>query len=173
MRENYLSYGDVVNYFGKTRIADRYKYIYDKMNEYIRARNLEGKLYIHTGILQQVIMDYFVDIFRLKEFHKVDRIDSSRIIAYEAYWILRRKPIQAGPDELDSRLVFSNEGFITTLIAHEFLFPEGDAGFTEEEEEQMLNFLKQLNYHLKYRYVDKQNLELMLLSYRTGKHLHI
>lgn len=42
-----------------------------------------------------------------------------------------------------------------------------------EEEETLLEFLRHLNYHLKYRSVDKQSLELMLYSYRTGQNRRV
>lgn len=168
MRENCLSYSDIVSYFGDEKIADRYKYLYDKMTEYIRIRGLEEKLIIHEGILQQAVMDYFVDIYRMKEFHKVDRAGMSKILAYEAYWILRRKPIQLCVDAMDDRLVFANEGFVTTLLAHDFFITMSGEKISQEQEERMIAFLRHLNYHLKYRTLDKQNLEIMLMAYRTG-----
>lgn len=169
MRDNCLSYSEVVNYFGSTKITNRYKYIYDKMAAYIRARELEDELFIHEGVLQQAVMDYFVDMFRMKEFHKIDRADMTKIMAYEAYWILRRKPLQACAGALDSRLVFANEGFITTWIAHELLIGTGEEPMSQDEEDNLLEFLRHLNYHLKYRSYDKQNLELMLYAYGTGR----
>lgn len=169
MQENALSYNEILNYFGEQKVADRYKFLYDKMDEYIRVRGLEEKLYIHESILQQVVMDYFVDIYRLKEFHKLDKANVTKILAYESYWILRRKPIQLDGRESDSKLVFANEGFVTTFLAHEFLIPFEDEPMTQEEEDQFLSFLRHLNYHLKYRGVDKQDLEAMFYAYQTGR----
>ena len=39
-------------------------------------------------------MDYFADIQRLKDFHGIELANKNKIVAYEAHWILRRKPIQ-------------------------------------------------------------------------------
>ncbi len=169
MRENCLSYSEIVNYFGNEEVAERYKFLYDKMAAYIRARELEEQLMIHEGVLQQAVMDFFVDIYRMKEFHKIDRADTTKIIAYESYWILRRKPLQACAGAMDAKLVFANEGFITTLIAHELLLGTGEEPLSQDEEENLLEFLRHLNYHLKYRSCDKQNLELMLYAYQTGR----
>lgn len=173
MRENCLSYSEVVNYFGNEKIAERYKFLYDKMAAYIRARELEEQLMIHEGVLQQAVMDYFVDIYRMKEFHKIDRADMTKIIAYESYWILRRKPLHACAGAMDTKLVFANEGFITTLIAHELLLRTGEEPLSQDEEENLIEFLRHLNYHLKYRSYDKQNLELMLYAYQTGRKIEI
>lgn len=169
MSENSLSYREIVNYFGEVKVTDRYKFLYDKMKEYIRVRGLEDKLFIQEGILQQMVMDYFVDIYRLKEFHKLDKANITKILSYEAYWILRRKPIQVAPGQTEYRLVYANEGFVTTFLVHEFLIPGESEPMTKEEEEQFFSLLRQLNYHLKYRNLDKQDLELLLLAYQTGK----
>lgn len=171
MQKNALSYTEVLNYFGENKVTDRYKYMYDKMTEYIRVRGLEDKLYIQECILQQAIMDYFVDLYRVKEFHKLDKTNITKILAYEAYWIVRRKPIQMKENVLENKLVFANEGFVTTFLAHECLLPLGGEPMTQEEEEQFLGFLRHLNYHLKYRVVDKQGLEAMFLAYQTGQSL--
>lgn len=169
MRDNWVSYSEVLNYYGEKKVEDRYRYIYEKMNEYIKARNLEGRLIIHEGLLQQAVMDYFVDIYRLKTFHHLERIDTNKMIAYETYWILRRKPIISGRKEKDMKLLFANEGFLTMLMAHEIMESFDEEPFTEREEEYFLDFLKHLNYHMKYRSVDKQELELMLYAFKTGK----
>lgn len=94
MQETMLSYDAIVNYFSEETIADRYKYLYDKMQDYINARGLQGSLNVCEGILHQAVMDYFADVYRLKEFHKIENINMTKIVAYEVYWILRRKPIQ-------------------------------------------------------------------------------
>ncbi|MCD8221903.1 MAG: hypothetical protein LUD07_06895 [Clostridiales bacterium] len=169
MRENCLSYSEIVNYFGDEKITDRYRFLYDKITEYIAVRGLQDKLMIHEGLLQQTVMDYFVDIYRLKEFHKIDKADMTKILAYEAYWLLRRKPILPLAKSGESRLIFANEGFVTTLVAHEFLLPSADEPLSQNEEEYMLEFLRHLNYHFKYRNIEKQNLELVLLSFKTGR----
>ena len=170
MRENQLSYDEIVNYFGKAKIADRYKYLYDKMKEYISARGLQGKLIIHESILQQVVMDYYCDIYRLKEFHKIDKITVNQIISYTSFWILRRKPIIPDPEVNESHLIFSNENFVTVYLAHEML-PDGEEPLSAEEEEHFLDYLRHLNYHLRYRNVDKQTLEIIIYSYQCGRRM--
>ncbi len=179
MRENQLSYDDVLNYFGSDKIENRYMFIFDKMQEYIKVRGMEEDLFINPILLQQAVMDYFVDIYRMKEFHKIEKTDMMKILAYESYWILRRKPIQSKngtfaeevPVRLDDRHTYANEGFITTLIAHEFLFPEVDEPLSEDEEDTLLDFLRHLNYHLKYRSTDKQGLEMVFHAFKLGRKL--
>lgn len=164
----------VVEYFGEETIKDRYKYLYDKMQVYITERGQSEQMYINSAILQQTVMDYFTDIYRLKEFHKIQQVNIIKIVAYEVYWILRRKPIQLVKDvEVDSKMVFANEGFLTTFVAHECLVPTETEPLSDTETEEFLKYLKHMNYHMKYRNLDKQDLELMLYSFETGKNLSI
>lgn len=169
MQQNMLSYDVIVSYFGIQTIKDRYKYLYDKMQMYIDERGLQNTLYVHEDILHQAVMDYFADVYRLKEFHKIEHINITKIVSYEVYWLLRRKPIQMKATSVDSKGVFANEGFLTTFIAHECLVPEETAPMNKEKEEFFLKYLQHVNYHLKYRSVDKQNLEIMLYSFETGR----
>lgn len=171
MQETLLSYDVIVNYFGKETIADRYKYLCDKMQEYINGRNLQDSLVIYEDILHQVIMDYFADVYRLKEFHQIENINMTKIVAYEVYWILRRKPIQIIGQSVNSKIVFANEGFATTFIAHEYLVPEEIESLSPDKEDAFLKYLRHIYYHLKYRCIDKQCLEIMLYSFKIGKYI--
>ena len=118
MPENSASYDEIIAHFGEETIFNRYRFFFDKMQEYIKERNLESKLAVNETLLQHMIMDYFTDIFRLKMFHKIDRVNKAKIVAYEVYWILRRKPLQikdftTNESELEDeqKLAFANEGF--------------------------------------------------------------
>ena len=169
MQEELLNYNEIIAYFTEETITERFKYLYDKMQEYINERNQQDCLMINEDILHQVLMDYFTDIYRLKKFHKIENINITKIVAYEVFWILRRKPLQIKKEISDVRLVFANEGFLTIFIAHELLIPEETEPLSADQEEKFLKYLKHINYHLKYRNVDKQCLEAMFYSFETGK----
>lgn len=168
MQETSLSYDGIIAYFSEETIRDRYAYLYDKMQAYIVEIKQEDSLYINESILQQVILDYFADIYRLKNFHKIEHANITKIIAYEIFWILRRKPIQL-KEACD--IVFPNESFLTVFVAHELLVPDETEPLSQEQEEVFLKFLSHFNYHLKYRNVDKQCLEAMLMAFETAKHM--
>ena len=175
MPENTLSYNMILEYFGEETIRDRYRFLYDKMQKYIDERSLTDNLVVNEGILQQAIMDYFTDVYRLKEFHKIDQINKSKIVAYESYWILRRKPIQVqqsisiNEGSQFQKKVFSNEGFIVTMIANELLMPNEMIPLSSDKEDALMTFLDHLYYHLKYRCIDKQSLETMLYAFDVGR----
>lgn len=168
MQETSLSYDEIVAHFGRDTIEDRYKYLYDKMQEYINEIKQTDVLYINTTLLQQTIMDYFVDIYRLKTFHKIEHVNITKIVAYEIYWILRRKPIQL---KETGTITFPNESFLTIFVAHELLVPEETEPWSQHQEDIFLKYLSHFNYHLKYRNVDKQCLEAMLFSFETAKNM--
>ena len=56
----------ILEYFGEDKIKDRFKFIYDKFLTYIAERNLQDKIIINKNLLQQAVIDYFSDIYRLK-----------------------------------------------------------------------------------------------------------
>lgn len=134
-------------------------------------RNLQDVLTICEEALQKTIMDYFADVYRLKEFHHIANINMTKIVAYEVYWILRRKPIQIQKQPASTKVVFANEGFATTFIAHEYLTPEETEPLSPDKEEAFFKYLEHIFYHLKYRCIDKQCLEFMLYSFETGKYI--
>jgi len=177
MEKTTLSYSEIVKYFGEDVIRDRYRFFHDKMQVYIKERNLSSFLEVNEFILQQTIMDYFADVYRLKIFHKIENINKAKIVAYEVYWLLRRKPIQVkgsleNADGAEQKLVFANEGFLTTLVSSEFLVPKVTDPLSPEAEDSFFTFLDHLYYYFKYRPVDKQNLELVLYAFKTGNTLH-
>lgn len=169
MQETSLSYDEIVAYFSRETIEDRYKYLYDKMLDYIDATKLNDALYVNTSLLQQAVMDYFADVHRLKTFHKIEHTNITKIVAYEIYWILRRKPIQL---KENGNVVFPNEGFLTVFAAHELLVPEETEPLSQTQEEIFLKYLSHFNYYLKYRNMDKQSLETILLSFELAKNMN-
>lgn len=174
--DNLLNYSEILEYFGEEKVQDRYRYLHGKLQEYITARGLENKLAINENVLDHAIMDYFTDVYRLKEFHKIGNINKAKIAAYEIYWILRRKPMQIIGSSMSQEnqeeqqdLSFANEGFAVTFIANEFLMPKETVPMSEEKESKLFAFLDHLYYTFKYRNVDKQGLETILFAFDVGK----
>lgn len=178
MANSVLSYREIAEYFSAETIQDRYRFLYDKMQDYINERGLTDKLVVNEYLLQQAVMDYFADIHRLKEFHKIEHTNKAKIVAYEIHWLLRRKPLQitgqakedaAGIDAAEQKLAFANEGFAVTLVGSELLMPREAIPLSPEKEEAFLTFLEHLYYHFKYRNVDKQCLETIFYAFEIGK----
>ncbi len=180
MAGNTLSYDEIVGHFEEKTIRDRYRFLYEKMQTYIEERGWKDVLYINEAILQQLIMDYFSDIYRLKVFHKISQVNKAKILSYEIHWILRRKPLQIIPSPSDAKqqelqgdllqkLVFANEGFCVTLVNSEFLSPYVTEPLSPEVEDRLLGYLEHLYYGFKYRYYDKQTLETLLYTFDVAR----
>lgn len=166
MQETSLSYDEIIAHFGVDTVKDRYAYLYDKMNDYITLIGQEEFLYVNESLLQQAVLDYFADIYRLKSFHKIDNANATKIISYEVYWLWRRKPIQL-KDNCD--VIFPNESFLSVFVTHELLVPEETDPLDDSQYDTFSKFITHFNYHLKYRAVDKQSLEMALLAFETSK----
>ena len=75
-------YDEIVKSFGEKKLAKRYDSIETAMSEFIRRFKLENKVKISTCLLNQAIIDYFTDIYRLKDFHKIDKIKLVRLFYF-------------------------------------------------------------------------------------------
>ncbi len=151
------------------RIKSRYKFLYYFMTDYIKKRELEDKINIKPNILDHVIVDYFVDIDRLKPFQEIEYVNEIKIYSYLSYWILRHKPLQVYQDIEDAELVFVNEDLVTELLGS-FLFSEPEnIPILDEKQEDVYEFLKTMKYYFCYRSFTAQSVELLLLAFQAGR----
>ena len=88
------TYGFIIDYFTEKKIKSRYVWVYDLMQKYIETEKLQESVSISDDVLNHVIIDYYVDIYRLKEFQNIETTHDSKIYAYLIYWIIRHKPLQ-------------------------------------------------------------------------------
>ncbi len=165
-----FDYNDILASFGERKIEERYSTLYEYLETFIKRHNYESKVVIANSVLNQAIIDYFVDIFRLKSFHQIEIANHIKIHAYTAYWILRRKPLQIIQDDVnDVNLAFVNEKFVASYLI-QFTRGEYDKVIILEDERQAyFEFAKNLEYFLRYRYVTPQMIETMLEAYMAGK----
>ena len=168
-KSNY-DYEEILEHFGKDKIISRYEAIENIMESFIQKCNYQDKVKIADSVLNQAIIDYFMDIHRLKNFHHIDKINFIKIHAYSAYWILRRKPIQIiNDDDEDTELAFVNENFVATYLMR---FLRGEyKGVTIRKEDRLAydDFIDNLHYALRYRTITAQTLETILESYFAGQ----
>ena len=84
------------------KILSRFSKLLTEMQQYVKSLHAANYAYVNTKLLAKAIIDYFEDIEKLKLFEGMDRINESKIYAYEAYWLLRRNPIQVVSQELSA-----------------------------------------------------------------------
>jgi len=162
------SYKYLLQDFGREKIEGRYVFLANLIQAFIKQEEIENQVYLNNTILEQVLLDYFADIHRLKDFHNIVKVNTDKITAYTIQWLLRRKPIQMR-EEADKDLKFVNERFILSYLQM-YLFGKDYATFVSPEKRyEHDNFFKTFLYTIKYRYVDSQILELLIITYRAGR----
>lgn len=162
-------YSDILVAFGKPKIEKRYETLYEYLSAFIKRHKYEGKVIIAESVLNQVVVDYFADIHRLKNFHHIEAINYLKIHAYTGYWILRRKPLQIIEDDpKDVERAFVNEQFVASYLLQYLRGDYTEVIIIENERVSYLEFVKNLEYYLRYRTVTPQMLETMLEAYQAG-----
>lgn len=156
---------------GEDVIKDRANYMKDKALKFIKAEGISHMVHLSPSILDIVILDYFSDIAKLKDFEiGLENASKNQITAFMGYWWVRRKPIQIvelSDAKRYESLVYVNEKFIATLIAKDFMFDNPES-YNDERCKECINHIY---YHLKYRVFTAQTLELFLMGINTGIHI--
>lgn len=162
-----FSYRDVLCSFGEKKIVERYDNIYKQLEGFIERNKYADRVIVCPSIVNQLIIDYFTDLYRLKEFHHIDLANYVKITAYMAYWLVRRKPLQVINDDADDiELAFCNENFVLSFIMR---FLQKDVTNVNDEGGIYREFVSTLSYTLRYRTLTAQMLELMLEGFMGGK----
>jgi hypothetical protein len=142
------------------RIAQRFGSVLRCLGAFISAKKINSSIRINFDLLKTAIIDYFVDIARVKEYHNIERVNPEKIYGYMAYWLLRRKPIQVTGAFINNE--FINEQFITWFLVSNILSELGISSGPLNE------FQSLLYYNMKYRQVTQQSLELMIKAFFSG-----
>ena len=116
--------------------------------EFYRENGLEGHVYFNDRIFEYCLIDILVDITRLKHFHDISRVNYIKFIAYTASWCLKRKPFQL-IEGCDEKYLYVNETFALSLLLQAGGCFDEDAGYYEEDREELLDEIGQIFYHLK------------------------
>jgi len=162
----FVDYSDLIENFGKDKLINRYETLYEIAGNFIKKMGYTDKVYINEMVLLYAICDYFTDIMRLKLFHKIDRTNEVKIISYEIYWLLKRKPLQIKNDSKE--LVYVNEQFALSRIIH-YISNDEEKSLFIIGNDKLDFFINTLFYYLKYRPFDAQALEMFLISFNAGK----
>jgi len=133
------------------KIVKRYVHILKQIHLFIELKKISLNVNINTKNLKTAIFDSSFELEKIK-------VNISKLYAYTAYWILRRKPIQI-VKEFDGN-EYINELFVTSYIASGILaINKSDRS---DIDNNYMQFLKMLFYNLKYRNYNQQSLELMI-----------
>jgi hypothetical protein len=163
-------YQFLTEYFSVSKLHDRYEALWADSVRVIENTGLEDKLRIDEESFQMLIIDYFSDIARLKDFHGVKLANTDKIYGYELFWFLRRHPIQLLediPNYFDINEKVALGVFIPKILA--------EAGLPCHKDEQsdalrkrVGTFINLLFYNFKHRAYTQQSLELMIQAFICG-----
>ena len=168
----YGKYDELIAEFGEQEIQEQISCLLLQCKEFIRRLHAEDVVVVNTRLLTHAVLDYYSDVSRLKSFHKIQNINDIKDLAYKAHWILKRRPLQISVDsQEDDTLTFINEKFIMSLISSYFLSDDVAAPIVDETLTIYRNFLNSFFYALKFRNLDAQAIELLILGFCAGCHL--
>lgn len=162
------TYDFIIDHFTEDRMIARYEWLYDLIQDYINSEKLNDKVYISARILNHVIIDYFVDIYRLKEFQGIERIHDSKIYSYLSFWLLRHKVIQLN-DRESEELVFVNEQFVQEFLRSYLFRNPANISISNVRKDDVDNFLETMLYYFKYRDYSAKSIEMIILAFQAGR----
>lgn len=175
MEQNYV---ELIRKVGTKEFDSRFAELQKQIGEFLSAAQYissseEGDhAECNDRILYHVLLDYYSDIHRLKEFHEIEHTKTDKNIAYLAYWILRRKPIQIDNLVEKDKDIFINERFVCYMIVYECLQQKQKKSeslkLDEQSAEKYDKYIDLLLYFLKYRECSAQMIELLIETFKIG-----
>ena len=167
-----LVHGDyqfLIDYYGEEFLQKRYDTIKKYLEEYISINGLGNKVIISEPLLCNLVIDYFVDIFRLKNFQGIELVNDQKIYAYTAYWMLRRKPLQLIEPDSANDLGFVNEEMVVSyLYSYLYLEPKG-VSIVSSKTDDFNEFENNLLYTFMYRDYSPKMIESLIYAFNAGR----
>lgn len=147
-------------------IVSRYLSLLRRLEDFITVKKIAQCVIVDQELFKTAIYDYFVDIARVKEFQQIIMTNPEKIYGYTAYWLLKRKPIQV--IRLFPGSKFVNEQFVAAFIITSILAEKHITSTQCTQNATFNKFQFLLFYHLKYRSITQQSLELMVEAFFCG-----
>jgi len=172
-RDDGISYEYLLDHFGEEKVKERFVFLLKTAKRFLENLGIEQYVVINDNVLEEVVVDYFADIKRLKDFHEIEKTESCKVGAYTAYWIYKRKPLHL-KENVDKAvlkelpcLIDVNDWFASTLMVA-MVFDTRGRLFRDAEALRLWNeFERRLTYLFTYRIITPQSLELIMLAWMT------
>jgi len=173
-----INYDFLFEEFTVEKLKDRFIFIAQKAELWInhcsrqlQLQNPENYLTINHDLVGEIIVDYFTDIYRMKKFHPIKKVNAIKVASYTAYWVARKKPIQIKTKQLSddiikkSWLIYINESFAIMLMWAMAFDQTKNPVIIDLE--KFNTFRDYLQYHLIYRTYTQQTFELTLMALQS------
>lgn len=162
------SYEELIKMVGLEKFAERLDQLIETANKFLEDAGYIETMECNQRIMLQVLLDYYTDIFRLKEFHDIKKIRPEKIAAYTIAWIVKRKPLQFIKNSDEEKDIFANERFAAFMFMQECLF-SGECHFVSKElNDKVIEYTNTLLYYFKYRECNPKILEFAMESFKMG-----
>lgn len=169
VHSSFIRADDILNNFAQknSKFEDRYTSMLEDINAFNKALEYSDRVEVDRLALGYALLDYFEDIKRLKQFHHLDHVNSTKIVSHTAYWLLRRKPIQVLKPDKD--LLYVNERFVLAYILNFLSGEDSGVSILTANRAGLDSFADLLFYFLKYRINSPESLELAIASFFAGQ----
>ena len=162
-------YQFLLDYFPDDTIFLRYENLLVQLIDIVVEMGVADQVEINEELLMRAVLDYFTDIARLKQFHRIDNTNEQKTYAYGIYWLLKRSPIQIVAP-IDEAYIYINEKAAVAILFPKILKECGVDIIDDSERIRKLlhEYLDLLYYNFKYRQFSQHSLELMIEAFFCG-----
>ncbi len=165
---NEKDYRELLEKVGEGKFRERFSELVKTAEKFISEAGYEEDVECNERIMLSVMLDYYSDIERLKQFHQIEHVRTEKIFAYLIAWIVRRKPLQFIHYTEIEKDIYVNERFAAYILLNECM-PFGSGKYVESEDENKLDaYIDLLLYYFKYRECNPQAIELAIESFKMG-----
>lgn len=164
-------YTYLVTEFGEEKIEERFKAIYEYLQTFIEQNCLQDQVYVCVELLEHMLVDYFVDIYRLKKFHHIKKVNDNKIHAYTAYWLVRDSVLQlVQSGKVEQKLTAVNEWMAVSYLMSYLFGKDGTEIVIDSKKHMALeDFKHNLLYSLRYRQYTPNMIETILIAFSAGQ----
>ena len=160
-------YSDMIRDIGELKFKERFTELLDTMDQFLQEAGYTDNVKCNERIVLMVLLDYWSDLYRMKDFHLIEKARTEKIFSYLIAWIIKRKPLQFVGDISAEKDVFVNERFCTYLLLNECLLC-GQKKIDIKHFDKLNEYVDYVMYYLKYRECNSQTIELMIRSFEMG-----
>ena len=161
-------YQEILQRVGQKKFKERLEELKKSADRFIQEAGYQEHVECNERILLNVLLDYYADIFRLKEFHDIKKVRTEKIFAYTVAWIIKRKPLQFIHYTDEEKDIFVNERFAAYLMINECLLCGDKKFISVENMDKWKDYVNLVLYYFKYRECDPQVVELAIESFKIG-----
>lgn len=161
------NYQAMLQDIGVEKFTERFQELYETMSRFLAESGYSEHVQCNERILLAVLLDYWADIYRLKDFHLIEKARTEKIFSYLIAWIVRRKPLQFVHYTETEKDIYVNERFATFLLLNECLLC-GEKIIENRNIEKLNDYIELIMYYFKYRECNPQVLELLIRSFEMG-----